>query len=200
MSNWKVLLIGGASGTGKSIVAREIARQTGAAFCEADDIRMALQTITTPAEQPELHFFISSPGVARAGIWHMPAEHLCAGLIGVGRVVSHALEVVVSHHVVRDKPIVIEGDGILPDFAARQVFAGLDPSGGVHAVFLSAPREFFFRHLSPEPDPLAAEQHAQADLNWLYAQWLTAEARRWGLRVLAAQPWEGLVQRILDVV
>lgn len=62
--SWKVLLIGGASGLGKSVVARAIAEATGASLREADDVRMALQAVTAPDEKPALHFFVRSPGVA----------------------------------------------------------------------------------------------------------------------------------------
>jgi len=51
---WLVLLIGGHSGAGKSTLAAQIVRRTGAALVEADDVRMAIQRVTTPDQLPAL--------------------------------------------------------------------------------------------------------------------------------------------------
>jgi 2-phosphoglycerate kinase len=197
MVRWKVLLIGGASGLGKSTAARVVARETNATLCEVDDIRMALQTITTAAEQPALHFFIKAPGVAREKIWALPPQQLCEGLIGVGQIVSRALEVVVSHHVACDKRVVIEGDGLLPAFAARWQSANLEVGNRVKAVFLTMTENYFSSRVSREPSPLMTERLAQARLNWLFSQWLSQESERFGLTCLPDQPWESLPGRIL---
>jgi 2-phosphoglycerate kinase len=53
--DWRVLLIGGSSGVGKTLVARELARHFGVSLILADDVRLALQEVTTPAQKPELH-------------------------------------------------------------------------------------------------------------------------------------------------
>ncbi len=54
-SAWKVLLIGGHSGAGKTVVARDLAHQYGVGLAEVDDFRLALQRMTAPAQQPTLH-------------------------------------------------------------------------------------------------------------------------------------------------
>lgn len=194
---WNVLLIGGASGLGKSTVARAIAREADACLCEADDVRMALQAVTTAAEQSALHFFVSAPGVARERIWDLPPEQLRDGLISVGDVVSRALEPIVGHHVARNKRVVIEGDGILPAYAARW---RSDLGDAVRAVFLTAPEQFFTQRHVPLEGAEAAERHVREQVNWLFAQWLGAEANRHGVSVVPAVPWEGLIRRIRDAV
>jgi 2-phosphoglycerate kinase len=185
---WTVLLVGGSSGTGKTTIASEVGRRLGIAWGQADDFRLVLQRLTTPAQQPDLHFFISTESV-----WRRPPEDLRDRLITVGRLVSRALEIVVTNHVATRAPLVLEGDGILPAFAVQRTFAGLDVGDQVRAVFL----------VEPDEDALLAamlargrgidghsveEQRTQARASWLYGQWLRDEAERLGLPIIESCP------------
>src|SRR5580704_3116030 len=58
---WIVTLVCGASGTGKSCLARPLAERYGVPLAEADDIVTALQAITTREQQPVLHFWQTHP-------------------------------------------------------------------------------------------------------------------------------------------
>jgi 2-phosphoglycerate kinase len=58
---WIVTLLCGASGVGKSRVARPLAERYGVPLAEADDIVTALQAITTLEQQPMLHFWETHP-------------------------------------------------------------------------------------------------------------------------------------------
>jgi 2-phosphoglycerate kinase len=42
-TTWKVLLIGGSSGVGKSSIARQLGRRFGTPWMQVDDLRLALQ-------------------------------------------------------------------------------------------------------------------------------------------------------------
>jgi len=53
--NWTVLFIGGASGTGKSTLAYEIAKLYGITVLEVDDIGQALKATTTKDILPTIH-------------------------------------------------------------------------------------------------------------------------------------------------
>jgi 2-phosphoglycerate kinase len=83
---WRVLLLGGNAGVGKTRVSRALAHQWGVSVLLADDIRMALQ-VTTSAQQLDLYFFMTDPA-----IWQRTPEELCEGWIGVAKVVSSALK------------------------------------------------------------------------------------------------------------
>ena len=49
-----------------------------------------------------------------------------------------------------------------------------------------------------EPDQGLQTKRARA--SWLYAQWLKAEAERYGLPVLPARPWDTVFERCLAAV
>jgi 2-phosphoglycerate kinase len=59
--SWDVLLIGGASGAGKSSLAYALARAQGRPVLEIDDIVCALESMTTPHHQPDLDVWKTPP-------------------------------------------------------------------------------------------------------------------------------------------
>lgn len=199
-NDWSVLLIGGGSGVGKTTLAPLLASKFGLGCSLADDFRLTLQRMTTPEQQPALHYF-----VATKDVWDEPPEALCERLIEVGKVVSWSLEVVVAHHLLINVPIVLEGDGILPSLAAQHSFAGFDIESGVRSVFLYEPEENVIRDSMIArgrgfQDNSPTHQNTQVRVSWLYGQWIREEAERLGLPVLEARPWATLPDRIIEVI
>jgi 2-phosphoglycerate kinase len=116
-SPWRVLLLGGASGVGKTALAHKLARHYGVSLLLVDDVRLALQQVTTAEQQPALHYFLTTPIV-----WRQLEEDLLAGFIGVATAITPALGVIVVHHLVVDGagPLIIEGDGVAPRLVGKQ--------------------------------------------------------------------------------
>ncbi len=199
--SWTVLLLGGSSGSGKTTIAERLGLALGVPWAQVDDFRLALQRTTTPEQQPALHFFVDETGAAREGIWALPPQTLRDGLISVASVVSSALQEVVGHHVATRKPLIIEGDGIHPAFAAQ--YAGDTPGGSpIRAVFLvEDDEEILLANMVGRGrggvGP-AAVQRTQARMNALYGKWLADEARRQGLSVLPPRPYDTLLKHSLN--
>lgn len=194
---WRVLLIGGNSGSGKTTVARQLGLHFGVPWAQVDDFRLIMQRSTISTDQPALHFF-----VATERVWELPADRLCAGLIGVAEVVSDALRVVIGHHVVTSHPLILEGDGLTPAVAAERVYADAETRGHVRAVFLYEEDEaVVFRSLLGRGRAFQyrshVEQRRQVQASRLYAQLLRAESERHGIPTLPSRPRETLVQRVL---
>ncbi len=193
---WRVLLIGGNSGSGKTTVASQLGRRFGVAWAQVDDFRLALQRVTTPTDRPALHFFVTER------VWDLPAERLCVGLIGTAEVVSEAIRVVIAHHVLTPHPLILEGDGLTPAVAAAHMYADAETRGHVRAVFLCEDDEEVllgsmlargrgFRERNE------AEQRTQGRASRLYGQWLRAECERHRIPVLPARPRETILGRVL---
>lgn len=197
--DWNVLLIGGPSGVGKTIVAKQIGLQLGVSWLHVDDLRLALQhsQVTLPDGADALYFFEKTPDV-----WRLPPEHLCESLIATAHVMSAAIEIVVANHVDTEAPVVIEGDGILPSLFARPMVHERVIGGQVAGVFLVEPDEDILlanirlrrRGIAGRMD---VDLRTEARAKWLYGQWLATQARSYGLPVLEARPWETLAERIV---
>lgn len=204
---WRVLLVGGNSGAGKTVVSRALASRFDRSLLLVDDVRMAIQQMTTPAEQPGIHYFLAHPT-----IWQKPSEVLCEGFITVGNALSRPLSVIIAHHVfIEDTgPVILEGDGILPALAAQRSFANMHftpalVTNEVRSIFLiESDEEVILSNLrrrgrgfdgfSPK------EQEVLARASWLYGQWLCRQADHYHLPVIESRPWETLLERVLRVV
>ena len=201
---WKVLLIGGSSGTGKTTAATAIAKQLGTECAQLDDFRLVLEQITAAAQQPALHFLedpINAPIVEQ-----LSPEMLCEKLVDVALVMSKAIEIVIAHHVATERPLILEGDGLLPHLATQQHFVNLDvPPRMVRFVLLYEPDESAVlanlksrkRGLAQQPE---AFQQRRARTAWLYGQWLHTEALRHNIPSIVPTPWQNLPARILAAV
>jgi 2-phosphoglycerate kinase len=128
--SFTVMLIGGPSGVGKSVAGAAIGRQLGIPWLQVDDIRLALQFsgLVPPEHHPALFSFLDPKER------ELPPEVYRDNLIAVGRMISGALRIVVESHIATAVPIVIEGDGILPEFTAA--LCKEFPTGAVRAVFI----------------------------------------------------------------
>lgn len=206
-SSWRVLLIGGSSGVGKTMVVRDLARHLGISALLADDLRMAIQQVTTPGEQPGIHYFLAHPT-----IWQKPPETLCEGFITVAQAMQRPLSATIAHHLYIESagPVIIEGDGILPALAALRSFPTMHfPNApltdAVRAVFLVEPDEEALlstlrQHRRGFGDFSHKEQETFARGCWLYGQWLRRQAAPYDLPVIASRPWENLAERVLQAI
>ena len=200
MSDWSVLLVGGASGTGKTTVAKAIARERGITWVQVDDLRLAMQwsdvRLPSDAATEALYFFLRTPDV-----WRLPAERLRDALIATGEAMTDAIAVVIGNHIVQNDPVVIEGDGILPAMVDHPEVRDFVASGQLRTVFLAPSsedellRNMLDRGRGVTQDGETPEARRIAEMNWLYTQWLVREAGERSIPVVSTRPRETLVTR-----
>lgn len=180
---WVVTLVCGASGAGKSSVARPLAARYGVPLAEADDIVTALQAITTPEQHPALHFWRTHP---EAGSW--APERIAARHFEVASALRPAYAAVIADHVEFAAPVVFEGDYLLPELAA-------DAGAAVRAVVLDERDEdqIAANYLRREP---GGPQQARARVSALVSAELARRARRRGVRIVPARPWSDALDRV----
>jgi 2-phosphoglycerate kinase len=190
---WQVLLLGGASGTGKTTVAYRIARELGTGVTEVDDFQVVLERMTTPEGQPALHFWRTHPDPGS-----LSAEEIHAQGLDILDVMVPALEAVVENHLEAGTPTVLEGDFIHPALAAREAF-GEQPNGGrVRGVFLYEPDEAQVVRNFLAREPATGPQATRARVSALRAAWIRERCEELGVPALPARPWETLLDRVLD--
>lgn len=194
MTEPTVLLLGGASGVGKSQIASDLAAQFGASVVSVDDFQVVLERMTSPEQYPELHRWRLHPEEVLA----LDDARMLAHTRGYAEVMAEALEAVVGNHLDEGTRIVLEGDFILPSLATRQAFDNVSADGCVRAVFLveedeeQLARNFLRRE--------GEEQRRRARASWCYSEWLREECERLGVPAIPSRPWETLLARAVDAV
>ena len=193
--HWQVLLIGGPSGSGKTAVSDRLAQYFRIGITEIDDFQVLLERMTTPEQQPVLHFWRTHPAPEQ-----LSATEIMEQGLAVSQVMAAGLEAVIANHLESLTPVVLEGDFIHPSLAAQKSFAGLANDERVRAIFLYEmdEQQLITNFLQREPD--SGLQSTRARVSWLYGQWLKQEAERYGLPMLSARPWDTLFERIIAAI
>ena len=196
---WKVLLVGGSSGTGKTLLAQQIARYYAADRNQVDDYRLVLERTTKPQQHPALHYFSNPTNLP--DFWLIPAAALAERYKKVARVMSGALEIVVANHCADASPLVLEGDTITRAFAALPVYAGRRAeTGEVQAIFLHEPDEAQILANMRQRGRGVTDTETLcniARMSWLYGQWLRDEATRYSIPIIASRPFDTLFGRVV---
>ena len=192
---WQVLLLGGASGTGKTAVSYRLAQYFGTGLTEVDDFQVLLERMTTPEQQPALHFWRTHPAPDQ-----LSATEIMEQGLEVGRTMAPGLEAVIANHLEERTAVVLEGDFIHPALAAQESFASIPNDGQVRAVFLyeADEQQLLSNFLQREPE--SGPQTTRARVSWLYGQWLKQEAERYGLPALPARPWDTVFERVIAAI
>ncbi|MEV0263669.1 hypothetical protein AB0I49_20340 [Streptomyces sp. NPDC050617] len=189
---WQVMLLGGASGSGKTRLGYPFAQRHGVPVVEVDDIVEAVQAMTTPEQQPALHHWTTRPEDA-----DLPVERVVELQLAICEAVRPAVEAVIANHLRTRVPVVIEGDYLLPALAAQRSFAGVEADAGeVRAAFV---REGDvdqlvrnYRDREPEEGP----QSHRARVSARYGDVLAEQAKALGLPVIEARPWATAGERL----
>ncbi len=184
-SNWTVLFIGGASGTGKSSVAYELARFYNVNVIEADDICQAIKAMTTRELLPAIHYWSSGVDWMDIGV-----SGNVNWLIDVSKEMIAGLRAIAQNHLEADVPVIIEGDFIHPEF-----IASFD-NAKVKSLYLYEPdkKQIMQNYLAREGGEL---QHSRADISLKYGEWLVDTCEKLGIKVIEARPWNTVVDRII---
>ena len=191
MSEWRALLLGGTTATGKSTSGRLVARQLDIACISADSIWKALVSATTPDSHPSFHHFEPTPEVFARG-----PEHLAGLHIEQASAMTWPLEAFVDWELHDHNRFVFEGAWITPELAARLS----SESPEVCAVFIDEPEEkeilASMLKRSGRTDPLPRQLSISA-MAWRYGNWLREQIGRLGLASVPARPRETLADRII---
>ena len=149
--DWCLLLIGGASGTGKSRVSHALARRLGVSVLETDDLVTAIKAATTPRQLPLLHYWDNHP---TAHGWSAP--QICELTESVLDTLQPVFDAVIADHLDTGTRVVMEGDHLLPSLVAGR--------GGVRGVILHEPDvEQLVRNYAAR-EPHAGRQQTRAEV------------------------------------
>lgn len=183
--NWTVLFIGGASGTGKSSIAYEIARFYGLNVLEVDDVHLSVETVTTKERFPAIHYWNTGVNWREVGV-----DNNVKWLIDVSKEMTPVLKELVNRHIEDKLPIIIEGDFIYPEFTKSF------DNPEVKSIFVSEPdkNQILQNYLSREGGDL---QHYRAEISNAYGKWIADTCNQNGIRVIESRPWDTVLTRVI---
>jgi len=182
-----VLIIGGASGTGKSELAYKIANKYGISVLEFDDIHNAVKPFASPEEFPAIHDLDGHKwmelGVERNVNW----------LKDVSREMFETLKRIVDRHIEDNVPVIIEGDFIHPEFVSTIV------NSKVKALFVheSDIKQVIDNFLSREG---GEPQGFRADISNKHGIWIADVCKEKGINLIESRPWNTVLNRAIEMI
>ena len=185
---WTVLLIGGASGTGKSSLAYEIGRFYGVNVLEVDDIHLSVEKVTTKEKFPAIHYWDNGINWRNIGV-----EGNVNWLINVSKEMIPVLKELINRHIEDKLPIIIEGDFIQPELANSF------ESQEVKSIFVKETdiNQIVQNYLSREGGDL---QHYRAEISIAYGKWIADTCNEKDIKVIEPRPWDTALTRALDIL
>lgn len=176
-----IVLVCGASGTGKTVVAYRLAAQLGLPLVEFDDIVEALKAMITPQQLPALHRWDTDPTTRE-----LSHDGILALQMDVATELLPAVNAVIDNHLGAGTPVVLEGDQLLP--LTRP---------GVHAIVLHEPAQEQLVANYRSRETAAGDQTERAVVSRLHGDLLVARAAAVGVPIVVARPWADVVERVL---
>jgi 2-phosphoglycerate kinase len=196
---WHVLLIGGPSGVGKSSLALELGQRYATNVTQLDDLQAALESVTTPAQLPLLHYWRTNWSDFSA---FTDEEHVSHFLDVSRQVFTPLITAVIADRLDGGMPAIIEGGFVLPELAAQPDYKGQSNEGRVHALFVDETEEaqIAANVVAREGRGGPFDAALPARTSWLKGIWLREECRRLNLPYVAARPWDSLADRAVTAL
>ena len=183
--------MGGGSGVGTTTLAHQLGQRLGVNVTQLDDIQAALEAVTSPDQQPLLHFWRTHWSEFSA---YTDDQHVQHFLDVSQTVFEPIIDAVIADRLDGGMPTILEGGFILPQQAAR--WAGeAHHAGGVRALFVDEADE---RQIAANfVDRQGGDATLPGRTSWLKARWLRAECASLGIPTVAARPWATAADRAL---
>ena len=185
-----MLLLGGASGVGKSMLSHRLGRRLGVNLTEVDDFQIVLETATAPEQLPLVHFWRANFDEYMSWTDERRVEHhvrVCR------EVFQPAMRAVIADHLETGTRVLFQGDFLLPELATLATYGDEPNDGRVRALFVSEPDEAQIAANYGAREGGAEAERARD--SWLFDAFLRSECARHGVPVVEARPWDTVVER-----
>ena len=190
--DWTVLIIGGASGTGKSTMAYKIADYYRISVLEFDDIHRTVKTLVKKLNYEKNQYLAihdlnghnwKSLGVERNVNW----------LIKVSKEMSEFLYELVERHVEENVPVIIEGDFIVPEIIKPIL------SSKVKSIFvLEGDNNQIVNNFQSREG--GEKQNFRAEISVSYNNFLEKSCKEFNILTLESRPWDNIIERFNNLL
>jgi len=181
---WDILIIGGASGSGKTSVSRPLSRLYGVDLVRVDDFQILLETLT-PETLPAINYWSTHPN------WRdeESTDETVSKMVDTGRIFLPGLSAIIKDHLLENIPMILEGDFIHPELSA----SFNDPR--IKTIFIHEPSQeqisqnYFVRE--------GKHQTHRASISYAYGNWLKENCKKHSIPIIESRPWDSLVERVI---
>lgn len=178
-----VLLVCGASGTGKTKVAYRLGEYYGMNVVQVDDFQCLVESVTKESDYPVFHYWKNHFQEAVL----QPTEKKLEIMIEYANELSRFLEPIVLNHLEESRPMILEGDFISPDLCKKLL---RDPETGSRIRCLLITEDSKDQIVRNYGSREGSIQEDRAELSQRYNVWLKHEAAASGIVIVPSRPWE----------
>ena len=185
--NWDILIIGGASGSGKTSISRPLSQLYGVDLVRIDDFQCLLEAIISPEMVPDLHYWKIEPNWRSESV-----EWVVERLKSVSQAWMPGLAAVIKDHLEENIPMILEGDFILPELST--VFS----NPRIKTIFVHEPsrEQILQNYLSRE----GTHQAHRANISYAFGNWLKENCEKHNIPVVESCPWNNLMERVISKI
>lgn len=187
-----VLLVTGASGTGKTSIAYQLSDYYKINVVQVDDFQCLVEKATKESDYPVFHYWKNHFEEAI----RQPFEKKLEIMISYADQLSFLMEDIISNHLEENRPMIMEGDFISISLCKK--FMEETNNGRVKALLIkeSSKEQIVQNYSSREGRP----QHDRAELSLRYNNWLGEQAKGTRIAAVDARPWDTLPQRSISAL
>lgn len=190
-NNHEILLLGGASGTGKSSISYELGKLMNMNIVQVDDFQCLAEEATKESDYPVFHYWKNHFEEACM----QPMEKKLEIMISYANELSVFLEKIVKNHLEEKRPMIMEGDFISPGMCKNLLRDDLIKER-VACIFIIEDSKYqIMRNYEMREGSI---QEERAELSFYYNDWLKDQAQDTGVILISSRPWETAVQRIME--
>jgi 2-phosphoglycerate kinase len=197
-----IVLIGGATGTGKSTVATEVAYRLGITRVTSTDfVRQTLRAFFSPEFMPSIHFSSFEAGSALRSAEEEQVDPLLHGFLDQTRNVLVGVNAAIERSLDEGWSTVMEGVHLVPGMLPAEIENALT----VHCVLAIESEEahaghFWIRDLASEGvRPLDRYLEHLSDIRYLQ-DYIVERAEKEGVPVIANRDREGATSEVMELV
>lgn len=184
-----ILLIGGASGVGKSNISYELAKLYDVNVVQVDDFQCIVEHFTREEDYPVFHYWNNHFEEAVA----QPLEKKLEIMVSYANAMAKALELVINNHLEEGRPMILEGDFIAPALC-KMLLEDSRTKDRVKAIIVT--EDDLSQIISNYHVREGTIQEGRSALSLRYNDWLKAQVQGTGVLMVTARPWDTAAQRI----
>lgn len=188
-----ILLIGGASGVGKSCVSYQLSKIYEMNVVQVDDFQSIVEHYTKEDDYPVFHYWKNHFEEAI----NQPLEKKLEIMINYANELSKVLELVINNHIEENRPMILEGDFISPELC-KKLMQDSVIKDRVKCIYIIEDDEtqilqnYFNREGSIQND--------RAELSWRYNNWIKEQIEETEIITIPSKPWESSIKRICNIL